>query len=481
MIRILKRSFVFIISLVLVFSITVPCFASDTSTGATGWNSWTLKEKTDYCCKVGVDIIASVTGIVHGDTSSYKEFLLDLYASNPKAGVDNFYEYLATGLSFDDDTQTWELSDDLVEFCNSVVVDYNDRVTMVYRYPLNKANIDASNFPNKIFFDTFISLMQAFPDCYFYVESDYRGNYDAYDRVSGTTSVSVWPNHYIINVVKSPFAGVNAYPDLVTTPVTLYDENWEVCKVAKIALCSSDNYATTDNITYFSIDNIYYYNAYRRYDGTMYSSFDDFVNSELSYVFSASDVSMCNKFSWNRTLTDLKTPYTVSNDPINVYKTVADMKKDIGSQVIGSYTDTYTGTPVQTITQSEINNIVNNYYPSDPDDDPGGGSGSDDSGGSGSGGSGIIDGLGKLFGAIGNIIDKLFGFVLGLLSKVVDFFGSILEMFTDTLTKLIDIVPAGFNQFLAAMFPYIPEEWITIAEFILLVSAIGCVVALFKK
>ena len=54
-------------------------------------------------------------------------------------------------------------------------------------------------------------------------------------------------------------------------------------------------------------------------------------------------------------------------------------------------------------------------------------------------------------------------------------------MFTDTLTKLIDIVPAGFNQFLAAMFPYIPEEWITIAEFILLVSAIGCVVALFKK
>lgn len=475
---------VFILSFILFFSTSVSCYASDSDKlDATGFNSWSLDEKVQYVGLNIVDFFTSFTGLLNGDTTEYRKWLLDYYARYPEAGVDNFYEYVANGLSFDDDTQTWELSDYLVEFCNSIVVDYNDRVTMVYRYPLNKANIDASGFPNKIFLDAFISVMQAFPDCYFYIESDYRGNYDACDRVSGTTSATVWPNHYIINIVKSPFAGVNAYPDLVTTPVTLYDENWEVCKVAKIALCSSDNYATADNITYFSIDNIYYYNAYRRYDGTLYSSFDDFVNSELSYVFNATDVSMCNQFSWKRTLSDFKTPYSVSNDPINVYKTVADMKKDIGSQLIGSYTDTYTGTPVQTITQSEINNIVNNYYPSDPDDDPGGGSssGSDDSGGSSSGGSGIIDGLGKLFGAIGNIIDKLFGFVLGLLSKVVDFFGSILEMFTDTLMKLIDIIPTGFNEFLAAMFPYIPEEWITIAEFILLVSAIGCVVALFKR
>lgn len=420
-------------------------------------------------------IVLTVTGIAVNAT-----VLSDWFSNKKGMNEEDVVDYFNNNISVDGDGN-YIFTDDATMVINDFLTDYNDSVTMVYRYPLNKSNIDASNFPNKIFLDTFISLMQAFPDCYFYVESDYRGNYDAYDRVSGTKSTTVWPNHYIINVVKSPFAGVNAYPDLVTTPVTLYDENWEVCKVAKIALCSSDNYATADNITYFSIDNIYYYNAYRRYDGTLYSSFDDFVNSELSYVFNATDVSMCNQFSWKRTLTDFKTPYSVSNDPINVYKTVADMKKDIGSQVIGSYTPDYTGTPNFNITQTDIDNCVNNYYPSDPDDDPGGGSVSDDSGGSGSGGSGIIDGLGKLFGAIGNIIDKLFGFVLGLLSKVVDFFGSILEMFTETLTKLIDIIPSGFNEFLAAMFPYIPEEWITIAEFILLVSAIGCVVALFKR
>lgn len=473
--RILKRSFVFIITFVLVFSISVPCFASDTSSGATGWSSWTLKEKTDYCCKVGVDIIASVTGIVHGDTSSYKEYLLDLYASNPKAGVDNFYEYLATGLSFDDDTQTWELSDDLVEFCNSVVVDYNDRVTMVYRYPLNKANIDASNFPNKIFLDTFISVMQAFPDCYFYVESDYRGNYDAYDRVSDTNSTSVWPNHYIINVVKSPFAGVNAYPDLVTTPVTLYNENWEVCKAAKFALCSSDNYATTDNITYFSIDNIYYYNAYRRYDGTLYSSFDDFVNSDLSYVFSASDVSMCNKFSWNRTLSDLKTPYTFSNDPINVYKTVADMKKDIGSQFVGSYADTYTGTPSQTITQSEVNNIVNNYYPSGPDDDSGSGGGSDDSGG-GSGGGVFDDIISGIASGVGSIIKGIFSIFKDLVDAIADAIVSIAKSITD----LSSLLKTDFTDFLSAVFPFLPQEFITIMIAGLTLCLLGIIIKIFR-
>lgn len=473
--RILKRSFVFIISFVLVFSISVPCFASDTSSEPAGWSSWTSGEKMLYVEKYGFDIICGVTGIVHGDISGFEECVLDAYALRPEAGVTNFYEYLANGLSFDDDTETWELSDDLVEFCNSVVVDYNDRVTMVYRYPLNKANIDASNFPNKIFLDTFISVMQAFPDCYFYVESDYRGNYEAYDRVSGTKSTTVWPNHYIINVVKSPFAGVNAYPDLVTTPVTLYDENWEVCKVAKIALCSSDNYATTDNITYFSIDNIYYNYAYRRYDGTMYSSFDDFVNSELSYVFSASDVSMCNKFSWNRTLTDLKTPYTFSNDPINVYKTVADMKKDIGSQFVGSYADTYTGTPSQTITQSEVNNIVNNYYPSVPDDDPGGGSGSDDNGGGSSGGifDDIISGIAS---GVGSIIKGIFSIIKDLVEAIADAIVSI----TKSITDLSSLLKTDFTDFLSAVFPFLPQEFITIMIAGLTLCLLGIIIKIFR-
>ncbi len=479
MIRILKRSFVFIISLVLVFSITVPCFASDTSTGATGWNSWTLKEKTDYCCKVGVDIIASVTGIVHGDTSSYKEFLLDLYASNPKAGVDNFYEYLATGLSFDDDTQTWELSDDLVEFCNSVVVDYNDRVTMVYRHPVFKQHMLYENFPTKIVADNFYDLLEGLPDAYVSFLSTTIASYDQNNFIlsSGETfSCNNRIRAIDLGLIIDGTSGVATNLDLEASSTTLYNDNWEVCKSYYVYLITPFD-GTVDTSVY----KYFYYSNSGKY--VLCESFDDIVFSDCRYTTAPSRSTLLSSSYSCQMSTGFF--FNGGSQALNVYKSVDDMKKDIGSQVIGSYTDTYTGTPVQTITQSEINNIINNYYPSDPGDDPGGGSGSgsgsDDSGGSSSGGFGIIDGLGKLFGAIGNIIDKLFGFVLGLLSKVVDFFGSILEMFTDTLTKLIDIVPTGFNEFLAAMFPYIPEEWITIAEFILLVSAIGCVVALFKR
>lgn len=475
-----KFFLVFILSFILFFSTSVSCYASDTNSDnldSTGFNSWSLDEKVHYVDLNIVDFFTSFTGLLNGDTTEYRKWLLDYYARYPEAGVDNFYEYVANGLSFDDDTQTWELSDYLVEFCNSIVVDYNDRVTMVYRYPLNKANIDASKFPNKVVFDAFVDLLDAFPDCYFYFNSsDCQNPNFIIDGVRNNFGAA-----YRVQVVK-PFSGVNAYPDLVTTPVTFYGENWEVSPMSLFWIVSSDEFKTADNISYFELTNFDNYNNMNY--GNYYSNLNDLKSAGFSFSSgSCASLSMCNKFSWSRTFTDYYTPYSASNVPINVYKTVADMKKDIGSQVIGSYTDTYTGTPVQTITQSEINNIINNYYPSDPDDDSGGGSGSgsDDSGGSSSGGSGIIDGLGKLFGSIGNIIDKLFGFVLGLLSKVVDFFGSILEMFTETLTKLIDIIPSGFNEFLAAMFPYIPEEWITIAEFILLVSAIGCVVALFKR
>lgn len=468
--RILKRSFVFIITLVLVFSISVPCFASDTSSGATGWNSWTLKEKTDYCCKVGVDIIASVTGIVHGDTTSYKEYLLDLYAKNPDAGVDNFYEYLANGLSFDDDTQTWELSDDLVEFCNSVVVDYNDRVTMVYRYPLNKANIDASKFPNKVFYDAFIDLLDAFPDYYFFFTSTDCQNPNF--MIDGKRTLLNYS--YRVQVVK-PFCGVNSYPDLVTTPVAIYNDNWELAKYSQFWIASTDNFKTSDNISYFDMTS---YDAMNNYTyGNYYTTLEDLKSADFSFSCqNCTSLSLCNKFSWNRTFTDLKTPYSASDVPINVYKTVADMKKDIGSQFVGSYADTYTGTPSQTITQSEVNNYVNNYYPdSGSGGGSGSGSGSDDNGGGSSGGvfDDIISGIAS---GVGSIIKGIFSIIKDLVDAVADAIVSI----TKSITDLSSLLKTDFTDFLSAVFPFLPQEFITIMIAGLTLCLLGIIIKIFR-
>lgn len=476
--RFLKRFYVFIISFVLVFSISVPCFASSHGGGSSSdgfdtsdYDDWSFEDKVKYWSYRGSRFIGYLCGLDESVVAGrwYPEFEKRYQTE----GCRNFNEYLALQITKDEDTNSFVPSNEMTVLLNNFIEEENEAVTMVYRYPLNKANIDASNFPNKIFLDTFISVMQAFPDCYFYVESDYRGNYDACNRETGETSIHVWPNHYIINVVKSPFAGVNAYPDLVTTPVTLYNENWEVCKVAKFALCSSDNYATSDNITYFSIDNIYYYNAYRRYDGTMYSSFDDFVNSDLSFVFGATDVSMCNKFSWNGTLTDLKTPYTVSDDPINVYKTVADMKKDIGSQVIGGYTPDYTGTCGTSVSVDVINNI--DIPDSGGGSGSGGSSGSDDNGG-GSGGGIFDDIISGIASGVGSIIKGIFSIIKDLVDAIADAIVSI----TKSITDMSSLLRTNFTDFLSAVFPFLPQEFVKIMIAGLTLCLLGIIIKIFR-
>lgn len=468
-----KRVFVIIITFVLTFAISVPCLASDITHGGGGkWhNNMSYEDKVDWYRFKSITFLNQLLGL---DEKTADKFAVDVVKPYlDTKGYNSMEEYFADHIGYDEDTDTFVPDDTFIADINICLQQYNDTVTMVYRYPLNKANIDASKFPNKNFLNAFMALLDAFPGCYFYAADDLTGNYDAQNLDTGATSAQVWPNHYIFWVVENPVSGVNAYPDLMTTPISLYDDNWNRCKAACVAICSSDKYETADNITYFSVNNIYYYNAYRRYDGNMYSSLSDL---KLTYFANSADVNMCNQFSWKRTLTDLKTPYSASKNPINVYKTVADMKKDIGSQVIGGYTPDYTGKCAPSVSVEVINNIGT--------DDSGGGSGSgggssgsDDSGG----GSSILDGLGKVFGAVGKLIDTIFGFILDIFSKLIDNVTKILDMFVGALKKLVDLVPSGFNEFLAALFPYIPEEWKTIIEAMLLVSVLGVVVAVFKR
>lgn len=415
-------------------------------------------------------IVLTVTGIAVNAT-----VLSDWFSNKKGMNEDDVVDYFNNNISVDGDGN-YTFTDDAQLTINQFMADYDDSVTMVYRHPVFKQHMLYENFPTKIVADNFYDLLEGLPDAYVSFLSTTIASYDQKNFIlsSGETfSCNNRIRAIDLGLIIDGTSGVSTNLDLEASSTTLYNDNWEVCKSYYVYLITPFD-GTVDTSVY----KYFYHSNSGKY--VLCESFDDIVFSDCRYTTApARSTLLSSSYSCQMSTGFF---FNGGSQALNVYKSVDDMKKDLGSQVIGNYIpDYYTGTPNYNITTSEVNNIVNNYYPSDPDDDPGGGSGSDDSGGSGSGGSGIIDGLGKLFGAIGNIIDKLFGFVLGLLSKVVDFFGSILEMFTDTLTKLIDIVPAGFNQFLAAMFPYIPEEWITIAEFILLVSAIGCVVALFKK
>ena len=457
--KLINSCFIVIISFVLIFSMPISCFAKDSKSGAAGWSSWSTGEKVHYCEVYGVDILSAVTGVVQGDPSAFKDFILDIYAAMPDSGVTNFYEYLANGLSFDDDTETWTLSDDLVDFCNQLIVNYNDKVTMVYRYPFRPDYLEADWFPNKTMYTYFVDMVKKHPEYYFdvFVEADNQ-----------TLSFFVYRSDDCLSAVNANF-------DLIIAPCALYNSDW---------LQNVEGYFMTLN-TSCKLRVFENLSSGLSSPSVEFTSFDEAVEkgTKMSFTFPQSNCMRTDNIKWSLPKWNRGNPdYLVSSHEgaINCYKSLADMKKDLGSQVVGKYTPDYTGTASNNVTQNTVNNVTNNYY----GDSSGGGSGSgggssgsDDSGG----GSSILDGFGKVFGAVGKLIDTIFGFILDIFSKLIDNVTKILDMFVGTLKKLVDLVPSGFNEFLAALFPYIPEEWKTIIEAMLLVSVLGVVIAVFRR
>lgn len=449
--KLINSCFIVIISFVLIFSMPISCFAKDSKSGAAGWSSWSTGEKVHYCEVYGVDILSAVTGVVQGDPSAFKDFILDIYAAMPDSGVTNFYEYLANGLSFDDDTETWTLSDDLVDFCNQLIVNYNDKVTMVYRYPFRPDYLEADWFPNKTMYTYFVDMVKKHPEYYFdvFVEADNQ-----------TLSFFVYRSDDCLSAVNANF-------DLIIAPCALYNSDW---------LQNVEGYFMTLN-TSCKLRVFENLSSGLSSPSVEFTSFDEAVEkgTKMSFTFPQSNCMRTDNIKWSLPKWNRGNPdYLVSSHEgaINCYKSLADMKKDLGSQVVGKYTPDYTGTASNNVTQNTVNNVTNNYY----GDSSGGGSGSgggssgsDDSGG----GSSILDGLGKVFGAIGKVIDKIIGFLLDIIAKIVEGFTKILDLFAGTFTKLIDLVPSGFNDFLSAMFPYIPEDWITLVTASITIFALG--------
>lgn len=463
----LKRVFVIIITFVLAFAISVPCLASDTSHGGGGkWhNNMSYEDKVDWYRFKSITFLNQLLGL---DEKTADKFAVDIVKPYlDTKGYNSMEEYFADHIGYDEDTDTFVPDDTFIADINICLQQYNDTVTMVYRYPLNKANIDASEFDSKVWYDAFCGLLDAFPDYYFYFDKTVQKQGPYFNINSQSVSYPC----YSFYVVKDPFAGVNAYPDLMTTPVYLYNQDWtNDNNVLKLYVISEDDFLTADKIHYFVYKG---WNA--GVSGDYYATLNDLKSADLVFSeASSSALSMCNQFSWKRGVSSF-TAYSAKTTPINVYKTVADMKKDIGSQVIGGYTSDYTGKCAPSVSVEVINNIGSGGDGSG--DNSGGGSGSDDSGG----GSNILDGLGKVFGAAGKLIDTIFGFILDIFSKLIDNVTKILDMFVGTLKKLVDLVPSGFNEFLAALFPYIPEEWKTIIEAMLLVSVLGVAIAVFKR
>lgn len=420
------------------------------------------KETKAFALTLGTvaTIIACVSGVVWT-----ADMVRNWFIDNKNMNEDEVVDYFNKNVSVDGDGN-YTFTDDSKLVINQMLTDYNDSVKMTYRYFFNPDNVDFSIFENKDVRDELIRVMKEYPQLHFV----------CWGRVTEAGhGTAFW-----LGINNDLEYAVSLNNNLgILTRNKVFTSNWNnPIPNAKICLLDSgrddDLYwgympVTNPNA---AVWNVSFDDIYKLYtdDKIASSTYSADTLSELTLASSKTNKVV---FGVNQCV--------ISSDSsaINCYKSEADMKKDTGNYKVGNYIPDYTGQPNYNITTSEVNNIVNNYY-----NDSGGGSGSgggssgsDDSGG----GSNILDGLGKVFGAVGKLIDTIFGFILDIFSKLIDNVTKILDMFVGTLKKLVDLVPSGFNEFLAALFPYIPEEWKTIIEAMLLVSVLGVVVAVFRR
>lgn len=136
------------------------------------------------------------------------------------------------------------------------------------------------------------------------------------------------------------------------------------------------------------------------------------------------------------------------------------------SQQVNTTYDPDTGELLQQGYTVYVCNTCGDQYRDDAGTGPPNGSSGD------SEGEGVWDKIGKL---IGTIFDGILGLIEGVLGGILDGLISLATMISDKLTQVVDVVmslfaeiPAmftGFLDFLGAVFPFIPEEMMTLLTF----------------
>lgn len=388
-----------------------------------------------------------------------------LQADVAKAGTETYAEWIARNCDVVDDESgnpqlliSDELSDAMYLACQKYIAEecgWYEWNTMDYR------NFPASFFPTQGLYNTFISYctqnVKGTDNTIF--ASPYIGGF------SETDDSGVEYTHYRMALTE-PLANVEYYSySNGTNGQTAYvTQEWE-----------------TKILSYY-----YFYDGESSLSGEIYTT-RNLINFEGGY-------SITTPYAYQpitdgvktvrvyKTLEDLKS-YSVGQRPYYITDKFQDYDINGDNSCILSESDLSNGSVYGDVynyiinnydnpdglTENELRDILDDYF-----NNSGGGSGSSGNGsGSGSSGNGLMDFLGGL-GSIGDAI-------LSILGKLLEYIGKALDLISGTVTKVIDIIPKNITALLGALFPFLPEEWLTAIELGLVLAVIVGIVGLFKK
>ena len=476
----MKRLKIIFVSILLVlfsiFNNVVFVYASNTgsenngSSDLTGFDNWSLADKTSWIFINVPQILSSMAGLVLSPGSSdwrdlMEDIWLDVYISEDYA---SYQEFLAAKANYNPTTQTLSFDDDAMAFLNKVFASAKEEITYIDAYFAKSYNLPSGEFTNRNTYLMYQQLISNNPTYVFKLAYLSYGN-KTITLADGTTKTLYTGKR--IWAFPVPYAAVSASYNLNQFKGTLYNETWSD-SITAIEILVAD--VANDAVMYYQLSDGLWYEMRSAHDAaelditTITSSYNGtgfttyLGNSQRSFNSGVTNTQMNQTF------------FTDFSGSIPCFKSVAAMKNGTSGGLQGQFMPGYTGQPItdNSITQTEINDFSTNYnyyYGSGSGGSgSGSGSGSDDS----SGGwlNGLLSGLGKL----GDII-------MTLLSKIFDIITDILKFFTETLADALDIIPTGFVNFLGALFPFIPKEWTTAVSLMLAVMLIGTVIKIFRK
>lgn len=147
---------------------------------------------------------------------------------------------------------------------------------------------------------------------------------------------------------------------------------------------------------------------------------------------------------------------------IPIFDNLLSLKKGTqGLATSSALLPTYNGQtiagPVTAEQVQQADSIINNYYNKDPwgggsPSDPGGGGSSDDSG------------SGNLWSVLASAVKNLINFIVEVLGSAIGALTELLDKLVGFFSNARELVGSGFADFVAAFFPYLPEEWITLVS-----------------
>ncbi|MBP3460342.1 MAG: hypothetical protein J6K58_14125 [Lachnospiraceae bacterium] len=417
-----------------------------------GYSTWSKEEQRDYqlYCLMNNPLIG-----VYGWECPSDQILANDYPDIYTQGYTSYLDFLIDHSTVNEKTETITYDDEALDFLNYLKSKAENEMTYQYRYMPTSNQLKADSFRTRNAYAILKELISSHPDKMFCVSSA-RHSYDGKNNLAGLT----------VRVYDLPYGAVNSFSDLAVVNCTFYTEEWQSI-FHMVELYIVDHDANNSCLVYKDSDGVFH-----EIQSVEEIKTFDLNSSAVFYDGGVTEPLGFSHSSFNSGASAAGNCFSDTTAAIPVFKSVADLKNGTSVGNCAQIMPGYTGQPItdNSITQTEINDFstnYNNYY--------GSGSGGSGSGsGSSSGSSGGW--LSSLLSGLGNIGD----IIMSLLAKAVEIITEILKFFTDTILDAIDIIPTGFVEFLTALFPMIPEEWITCVNLALALMLIGIIVKIFK-